>query len=209
MKIKVMIVDDHQIVNDGIFSMLNGNDKIEVVGRCSNGKEAIDRASHINPDVILMDVSMPEVNGIEATKVIKQALPDIQVLILTMFADDKYVADAILAGASGYLLKTVKKDDLIKHIETVHEGGAALDKKVTKTLITTMRNKHYNETLLSERENQIIQLVCDGKTNKEIANELFLSIQTIKTHLKKIFDKLDVSDRAQAVAVAMRKNLVT
>lgn len=209
MKIRVMIVDDHQIVNDGINSMLIGNPDIDVVERCSNGRQAIERCKHVQPDVILMDVSMPEIDGIEATRVIKESYPDIQVLILTMFAEDKYVADAILAGASGYLLKTVRKDELIKHIKTVNEGEGALDNKITLNLFASIKNRRYDKNLLSERETQILQLVCSGKTNKEIADDLFLSIQTIKAHLKKIFDKLGVGDRAQAVAVAMRKNIVT
>lgn len=209
MKIRVMIVDDHQIVNDGIFSMLKDNESIEVVDRCSNGREAIEHAQYIYPDIILMDISMPEIDGIEATMQIKERFPEIQILILSMYAEDRYVANAIIAGASGYLLKTIKKDELIKHIVTVHNGGGALDNNVTKSLIKTLRDKHYNESLLSERECQIVKLVCEGKTNSQIAGELFLSIQTIKAHLKRIFEKLEVNDRAHAVAVAMRKNIIS
>lgn len=209
MKIRVMIVDDHQIVNDGIYTMLKDSEDLEVVARCSNGREAIERVEFAQPNVILMDISMPEVNGIEATREIKLKHPNTQVLILTMFAEDKYVSDAIMAGASGYLLKTVRKDDLIKHIMMVHKGGGAVDSKLTKTLFDAVKKKRADDEILSQRELQVLQLVCSGKTNNEIAAELFLSVQTVKSHLKKIFEKLDVRDRAQAVAVAMRKNIVT
>jgi two-component system NarL family response regulator len=211
-KIRVMAVDDHRLVREGLTSLLRIHPEIEVVGEASDGDEAVSKARTLEPDVILMDISMPGMNGITATKIIKKEMPRTKVIMLTMLDQEGYVYEAVKAGATGYLLKNTGLDDLVKAIKEVLKGGATLHPDAQAQLLKEyvfMARQNRDTFGLSERELEVLQLLADGMSNKEIASKLFISTQTVKTHIAHIFDKLGVSDRTEAVAAALRRGLVT
>ena len=212
MPIKVMIVDDHNLVREGLKAVFGQGDEIDVVGEAGSGEEAIELVDKIKPDVILMDISMPGINGIQATKLIRDKHPDAKIVILTMLDQEGYVYEAIKAGATGYMLKSTSSDELVNAIQTVNEGKALLHPDATaqllKEFVTLAQNKA-KDYGLSNREMEVLQLLSEGKTNKEIAKALWISEQTVKTHVAHIFDKLGTSDRTETVARALRSGLVT
>jgi two-component system response regulator DegU len=212
MPIKVMIVDDHNLVREGLKAVFAQGDAIDVVGEAGSGEEAIEMVDKVKPDVILMDISMPGINGIQATKLIRNKHPDAKIVILTMLDQEGYVYEAIKAGATGYMLKSTSSDELVNAIQTVNEGKALLHPDATaqllKEFITLAQNKA-KDYGLSNREMEVLQLLSEGKTNKEIAKALWISEQTVKTHVAHIFDKLGTSDRTETVARALRSGLVT
>lgn len=223
-KIKILVVDDHTLVREGTAKMLELAGEFEVVGQASAARESLDQIRKLNPDVVLMDIKMPGINGIEATRMIKQEWPEVEVIILSMYDEDEYVVEAVKAGATGYLLKDSSQDDLARAIRIVHSGGSliqpGLARKVLKEFAHLARENTSSGTMaipggrqtllreLSDREVEVLQYVADGKSNKEIADTLMISEKTVKAHLRSIFRKLEVGDRAQAVAHAMRKGLV-
>ncbi|MBU1670679.1 MAG: response regulator transcription factor [Actinobacteria bacterium] len=210
--IKVMIVDDHSLVREGLKAVFDQGKEIDVVGEAGSGEEAIEMVESVKPDVILMDISMPGMNGIQATKLIREKNPEAKVVILTMLDQEGYVYEAIKAGATGYMLKSTSSDDLVNAIQTVHEGKALLHPDATaqllKEFVTLAQNKA-KDYGLSNREMEVLQLLSEGNTNKEIAKALWISEQTVKTHVAHIFDKLGTSDRTETVARALRDGLVT
>jgi two-component system, NarL family, response regulator DegU len=212
MSIKVMIVDDHNLVREGLKAVFDQGDEIDVVGEAGSGEEAIEMVNKVKPDVILMDISMPGMNGIQATKLIRDANPDAKIVILTMLDQEGYVYEAIKAGATGYMLKSTSSDELVNAIQTVNEGKALLHPDATaqllKEFVTLAQNKA-KDYGLSNREMEVLQLLSEGNTNKEIAKALWISEQTVKTHVAHIFDKLGTSDRTETVAQALRSGLVT
>jgi len=212
MSIKVMIVDDHNLVREGLKAVFDQGDEIDVVGEAGSGEEAIEMVNKMKPDVILMDISMPGMNGIQATKLIRDANPDAKIVILTMLDQEGYVYEAIKAGATGYMLKSTSSDELVNAIQTVNEGKALLHPDATaqllKEFVTLAQNKA-KDYGLSNREMEVLQLLSEGNTNKEIAKALWISEQTVKTHVAHIFDKLGTSDRTETVAQALRSGLVT
>ena len=212
MSIKVMIVDDHNLVREGLKAVFDQGDEIDVVGEAGSGEEAIEMVNKVKPDVILMDISMPGMNGIQATKLIRDAHPDAKIVILTMLDQEGYVYEAIKAGATGYMLKSTSSDELVNAIQTVNEGKALLHPDATaqllKEFVTLAQNKA-KDYGLSNREMEVLQLLSEGNTNKEIAKALWISEQTVKTHVAHIFDKLGTSDRTETVAQALRSGLVT
>jgi two-component system NarL family response regulator len=211
-KIKVLAVDDHRLVREGLTNLLRIHPDIEVVGEASDGDEAVAKARTLDPDVILMDISMPGMNGITATKIIKKEMPRTKVIMLTMLDQEGYVYEAVKAGATGYLLKNTGLEDLVKAIKEVLKGGATLHAEAQAQLLKEyvfMARKNQDTYGLSDREIEVLQLLADGMSNKEIAGNLFISTQTVKTHIAHIFDKLGVSDRTEAVAAALRRGLVT
>ncbi|MBC7247502.1 MAG: response regulator transcription factor [Actinobacteria bacterium] len=210
--LRVMVVDDHRLVREGLIGLLRLNPEIEVVGEAANGDEAVARAKALKPDVVLMDISMPGMNGITATRLIKKALPDTKVIMLTMLDQEGYVYESVKAGATGYLLKNAGLEELVKAVKEVHRGGATLHPDAQAQLLKEylyLARSNRETYGLSEREMEILQLLADGLSNKEIADRLFISIQTVKTHITHIFEKLGVSDRTEAVAAALRRGLVT
>jgi len=212
MPIKVMIVDDHNLVREGLKAVFDQGDEIEVVGEAGSGEQAIEMVDKVKPDVILMDISMPGMNGIQATKVIRESHPDAKIVILTMLDQEGYVYEAIKAGATGYMLKSTSSDDLVNAIQTVNEGKALLHPDATAQLLKEFVSLAQNKAKdygLSNREMEVLQLLSEGKTNKEIAKSLWISEQTVKTHVAHIFDKLGTSDRTETVARALRSGLVT
>ncbi len=210
--IKVMIVDDHSLVREGLKAVFDQGKDIEVVGEAGSGEEAIDMVDSVKPDVILMDISMPGMNGIQATRLIREKNPEAKVVILTMLDQEGYVYEAIKAGATGYMLKSTSSDDLVNAIQTVHEGKALLHPDATAQLLkefVTLAENKAKDYGLSNREMEVLQLLSEGNTNKEIAKALWISEQTVKTHVAHIFDKLGTSDRTETVARALRNGLVT
>jgi DNA-binding NarL/FixJ family response regulator len=211
-KIKVLVVDDHRLVREGLTSLLRIHPELEVVGEASNGDEAVSKSRTLEPDVILMDISMPGMNGITATKVIKKEQPDVKVIMLTMLDQEGYVYEAVKSGATGYMLKNTGLEELVKGIKEVLKGGATLHPDAQAQLLKeyVFMARRNNDTYgLSDREIEVLQLLADGMSNKEIAAKLFISTQTVKTHIAHIFEKLGVSDRTEAVASALRRGLVT
>ena len=213
MSIGVLVADDQAMVRAGFRMLLGGEDDIEVVADASNGLEAVDKAARFNPDVILMDIRMPELDGLEATRRILAAQPAARVLILTTFDLDEYVYEALCAGASGFVLKDDPPEQLLAAIRTVAAGDALLSPAVTKRVIRQFTRipraaapKELEE--LSEREREVFALLARGLSNAEIGEELFISETTVKTHVTHILAKLGLRDRVQAVVLAYQAGLV-
>lgn len=210
--IRVLIADDHPIFRDGMRGLLDSVEDVEVVGEATTGEEAVERARELQPDVILMDVKMPGMNGIDATRDILHTSPHIGVLVVTMFQDDDSVFAAMRAGARGYLLKDASGEEVVNAIRTVTGGGAIFSPGVARRLIEFFSApkpaappRAFPE--LTEREEEILGLIAGGKTNQEIADELFLSLKTVQNHVSNIFTKLQVADRTQAVIRARKAGL--
>ena len=211
-KIKVMIVDDHGIVRQGLRTYLDLLEDITIVAEAENGLDALEKVKQFNPEIVLMDLVMPEMDGIEATQKICGSYPDVKVIVLTSFTEDEKVFSAIKAGAVGYLLKDISPPDLAKAIQAVHSGETHLHPEITKKLMNQFVSpKIEAETSpedLTPREMEVLQLIAQGLSNKELANKLTISEKTVKTHLSSIFSKLHLSDRTQAAIYALKHNLV-
>ena len=212
-KIKVLIVDDHQVVRQGLLSYLDMYEDIQVVGEAGNGREAIELASQLRPDVILMDLVMPVMDGITATERIKSLGIASQVLALTSFDEDDKVFPAIQAGASSYLLKDISTEALVEAIRAAKLGEARLHPKVMRKLMDQVsqqpqKEKPIDGPQLTERELEVIRLVTQGKSNREIAEALVISEKTAKAHISNILGKLGVEDRTQMAVYAIKNNLV-
>jgi two-component system response regulator DegU len=206
---RVLIVDDHPVTRDGLRSALSTSDEVEIVGEAKSGEEAVQRVKELTPDVVFMDVRMPGMSGIQATKDIHSAKPETKVILFTVEESRAAVADAIRAGVSGYLLKDVSAGELIQAAKLALEGKAVIHPTLTRAFIEEVQYvEHRPDTPLSRRESQILQKVAYGATTKEVAHDLGISPHTVKTHLERIFEKLGANDRAQAVAIALRKKLV-
>lgn len=207
--IRVMIVDDHGIVRDGITLRLDLVDGLDVVGEAGSGQAALDAAAQLAPNVVLMDIRMPDLDGIETTRLLKETNPEVMVVMLTTFDDRDYVKSAMDAGASGYLLKTADADEIAAAVRTAYAGKVALDPGAALALVESMQEGERIESFdLSERELEVLTVLCEGKSNREIGAALHISPLTVKTHLQSIFQKLSAADRAQAVAIALRSGLV-
>ena len=207
--IRVLIVDDHPLFRDGIRERLeSGGSAIEVVGEAGNGAQARGLVAALQPDVVLMDISMPDVNGIEATKLIHADHPDVAIIILSVYDDSQYVHAAITAGASGYLLKTVEANELRESVTRVARGETALSPEVTRTVMSWVTQPPQELPQLSARELQILEQVAQGSSNKAIGTTLSLSTRTVEAHMRSIFDKLGVSSRTEAVTVAVRRDWI-
>ncbi len=205
-KIQLMIVDDHAIVREGLRLLLSEEMEIEVVGEASNGREAVLRAEKLLPQVILMDLVMPEMDGIAATQAIRQNFPSCQVIVLTSFAEDQRVPDAIQAGAIGYLLKDVLKGDLLSAIQAAARGEPTLHPEAQRQLMRQMTQPIPQNLLgaLTEREMDVLRLIARGQSNKEIAASLHLTEGTVKGYVSTILGKLQVADRTQAALYAVK-----
>jgi DNA-binding NarL/FixJ family response regulator len=201
--IRVLIVDDHAIVRDGIKRLLDSADGIEVVASASDGAEAMTATVDARPDVVLMDLSMPGVDGVEATRQLTANHPDVNVVVLTTFADQQRILDALSAGAAGYLLKDASPDEVIAAVRTVVAGGAPLHPKAARVLLDAQQAaKPANQ--LSGRELEVLALLATGLANKQIARRLGIAERTVKAHLTSIFQQLGVTDRTQAALWAQK-----
>lgn len=205
--IRVLIVDDHPIVRDGIRGIFAGDPAFVVVGEAANGREAVAKTAASQPDVVLMDLRMPEVDGVSATREIVERGLEAQVLILTTYDTESDVLPAIEAGATGYLLKDTPRDELRRAVRAAAAGESVLSPPIAKQLLGRVRSPARDT--LSERELEVLVIVAKGATNKAVASQLFISEATVKTHLLHIYDKLGVNDRAAAVASAYERGLIT
>ncbi|MBN1624387.1 MAG: response regulator transcription factor [Clostridia bacterium] len=202
-KISVFLVDDQALIRDGLKAILgNGND-IQIVGEASNGKEVISMVKECRPDVILMDIRMPEMDGVEATGYIKKNFPDIKVIILTTFDDDDYIFKAMSYGASGYLLKDIQGEELVSAIKSSMKGNVILPGKIAEKITSRLSSINSRPNIkideFTEREMDIINLLIEGKSNSDIAKQLYLSNGTVKNYVSQIYMKINVSDRANAI----------
>ncbi len=210
-QIKLMIVDDHTVVRDGLASILERQEDFQVVGQASNGLEAVERVPALQPDVILMDLRMPELDGVEAMRRISGERPETRFLVLTTYDSDEYIFDAIEAGAKGYLLKDTSPEDLFEAVRAVHRGESGIEPGVAARVLDRFAQLSREEAqapLLSERELEVLQLMAKGSANKEIAAGLSISDSTVKTHVANIFQKLDVRGRTEAVTHALQIGII-
>ncbi len=206
---RVLIVDDHPVTRNGLRTALSTEDDVEIVGEAMSGEEAVGKAKELSPDVVFMDVRMPGIGGIEATRRIRQQDDHAKVILFTVDESRASMSEAIQAGVSGYLLKDVSADELLSAARMALEGKAVIHPALTQALIEEIRQgDHAPESVLSARETEILQKVAYGSTTKEVAEELGISPHTVKTHLERIFEKLGANDRAQAVAIAIRKGIL-
>ncbi|AGE77247.1 response regulator transcription factor [Bacillus cereus] len=207
--IKVLLVDDHEMVRMGVSAYLSTQPDIEVVGEAENGRKGSQLALQLRPDIILMDLVMDEMDGVEATRAIIQEWPEAKIVVVTSFLDDEKLYPVIEAGATSYLLKTSRASDIADAVRATYDGETVLEPKVTGKMMSRMRQKKEQPLHddLTEREFEILLLIAEGKSNQEIADELFIALKTVKTHVSNILNKLNVSDRTQAVIYAFRHQL--
>jgi NarL family two-component system response regulator LiaR len=210
-RIRVMLVDDHAVVRSGLSAFLTASDDLELVGEAADGQEALALCSRIQPDVILMDLVMPHMDGATATRAIRERYPEIQIIALTSFKEDDLVQGALKAGAIGYLLKNVGADELAKAIRAAHAGRPTLAPEAAEALIHTARSAGIPLPGhdLTDREREVLALMVEGLNNTEISDKLIVSKSTVKFHVSNILSKLHVSSRTEAVALALQKNLIS
>lgn len=210
--LRILIVDDHEVVRLGIKSLLKRHAQFQVVAEAGNAQDALQQALQHKPDVVIMDIRLPGKNGIGATRDIIEKLPETKVIMLTSYAEDNLLFDAILAGASGYVLKQIGSGELVHALERIGRGESLLDPALTQKVFDRVRKTAREAqgaafAALTERELQVLALIAEGKTNKEIAEKAFLSEKTIRNYVSSILDKLNVSNRAEAAAYAVKHNL--
>jgi len=207
--IRVIFVDDHEMVRIGVSSYLSAQPDIEVVGEADDGKKGVELALELRPDIILMDLVMKEMDGIEATRQIIEQWPEAKVIIVTSFLDDEKVYPALEAGATSYMLKTSKAGEIANAVRATYHGQSVLEPEVTGKMMVKMRQKntHLPHEDLTSREIEILLLMAEGKTNQDIADELYIALKTVKTHVSNILSKLNVQDRTQAVIYAFKHSL--
>ena len=213
--IKVLLAEDHTIVRKGLRSLLDEEINIKVVGEAGDGREAMKKAEALQPDVVLMDIAMPGMNGLEATRQLKKRFPEMKIIILTMHANEEYVLETLRAGASGYLVKKAAPADLIEAIQAVYKGDSFLSPSISKTVIDeyirqaeTKSERDIVYGKLTNREREVFQLIIEGHKNREIADLLYVSIKTVETHKAHIMDKLNVHSTAKLIRYAMDKDLI-
>jgi two-component system response regulator DevR len=210
--LRLLVVDDHEVVRQGLVALIDRREKFQVVAEAGTVEEALDAARRFQPDLVIMDVRLPDGSGIEACREIRAELPNTRVVMLTSYPDEEAVLSAIIAGASGYLLKQIRARDLVIALEAVGRGESLLDPAVTEKVLERVRriaSGTYTDELaqLTAQEQKILQLVAEGKTNKEIASEVFLSDKTVKNYVSSILSKLNLERRAQAAAFVARHRL--
>jgi NarL family two-component system response regulator LiaR len=208
--IRVVFVDDHEMVRIGVSAYLSAQPDIEVVGEAGDGKTGVELALELKPDIILMDLVMKEMDGIEATRRIIEKWPEAKIIIVTSFLDDEKVYPALEAGATSYMLKTSKASEIADAVRNTYHGQSVLEPEVTGKMMMKMRqkNQHFLHDELTSREMEILLLMAEGKTNQEIADQLFIALKTVKTHVSNILSKLQVQDRTQAVIYAFKHSLI-
>jgi len=212
-KIKVLVADDHTILRQGIKALLDNQESIEVIGEAKDGREALAIIEETLPDVILMDIAMPGLNGLEATRRIKKKFPRMKVLVLTMYTNEEYIFQILNAGANGYLVKETAFQDLISAIKAVYKNEAFMSPSISKKVINRYIKKAQDDEektceILTTREREILQLIAEGNSSKKIAEVLFISPKTVETHRTHIMDKLNIHNRTGLIKYAIRKGMV-
>ncbi|MDH3399080.1 MAG: response regulator transcription factor [Acidimicrobiia bacterium] len=205
--LRLLIVDDHEIVRQGLKALLDAQEDIEVVGEAGTAEEGVRRVGYDSPDVVVMDVRLPDATGIEACREIRSRWPNIKVLMLTSFADEEALFASIVAGASGYVLKRIKGDELVESVRRVGRGESLLDPTMTERVFRKIRGEEPDDPLLarlSPQERKILDLIADGLTNREIADEMFLAEKTVKNYVSNLLSKLEMTRRTEAAAYAAR-----
>lgn len=208
-KIRILIADDHPVVREGLHGLLSIKPDFEVLGAAEDGEEAVLQANLLKPDVILMDLEMPRKNGLEAIKEIKAQHPEIKILVLTSFTEDKKIFAALDAGALGCLLKDSSPQELIRAIRDVYQGQLALHPAVARKMLHEKEQPEIPDSLLTDREIEVLQLVAQGLDNHEIADKLVISLPTVRSHVTNILNKLNLNNRTQAVLYALRHNIAS
>ncbi len=213
-KIRVILAEDHTIVRQGLRSLLEQSDDIEVIAEAEDGREAVNKTEQLKPDIVLMDISMPILNGIEATRQIKKKFPDIKVLILTMHTTEEYISQILHAGASGYLVKKSAHHELLSAIKAIQKGNSYLSPLVSKKVVDQYLQKTQDDIKqdryekLTTREREVIQLIAEGKANKEIAERLYLSVKTVETHKAHLMEKLNLHTTTDLIKYAIQKGII-
>ncbi len=213
-KIKVLLAEDHTIVRKGIRSLLDAEANITVVGEAEDGRQALQKVEELLPDIVLMDITMPHLNGLEATRQIKKLFPQVKVIALTMYTNEEYVSQVLQAGAAGYLVKQAAPAELVSAIQAVYRGDSFLSPAVSKTLIeeylkhTDKASREDNFDKLTDREREVLQLIAEGYSNREIAEALHLSIKTVGVHRTNLMEKLDIHNTPELVKFAIRKGII-
>lgn len=211
-KLRILLVDDHALVRRGLKALLENYDDVEIVGEAADGVEALEKAKNLKPDVILMDVHMPRMDGIEATRNLREQMPETSVVMLTVSDDDQDLFEALRSGAQGYVLKAVEPEQLISMLRGLRRGETPISPSLTRRIISSYTSRAVNRTGLVEeltpREREILAMVAQGATNKEVARALFISENTVKNHLRNIMGKLHAKNRAQAVVSALELGLI-
>ena len=208
MAIRVLLADDHAVVRKGVRELLEDEPDIAVVGEASNGQQAVELAVALRPDVVVMDVAMPELSGVEATKRIRSLAPEVRVLALTAYDDEPYVFGLLDAGVTGYVLKTAESHEVVRAVRATAAGQAALDPAVATRVVARARQPVPATESLTERELEILRLAAHGLTNKQIGARLSISDRTVQNHLANIYAKLEVASRTEAVTVALQRGLI-
>lgn len=213
MRIRIIIADDHQLFREGLVNLLANSNEIEIVAKAENGRDAIEKAEKHKPDLILMDIGMPVINGVEATQILHEKHPEMKVIALSMHSDRHYIKGMLEAGASGYLLKNSTYDQLLDAIKTVYGGRKYLSEQITEVLIDNYLGKNEELPLkaqeLTEREFEILKLYAEGKSAKEIAKQLFVSTKTVGTHKQNIMEKLHLKSTVEMVRYAIKNGIVS
>lgn len=208
MAIRVVLADDHSVVRKGVREFLEEEPDIDVIGEASDGLQAVELATELQPDVIVMDIKMPQLSGVDATKRIRSAAPKVRVLALTAYDDDPYIFGLLEAGASGYVLKTAESSELIRAIRAVAAGQSALDPAVAPRIIARVAQPASVAESLTERELEVLRLAARGLTNKQIGHDLDISDRTVQNHLANIYAKLGVASRTEAVTAALQRGML-
>ena len=208
--IRVVLVDDHAIMREGIRSLLSNYSDIEIIGEAADGKDAYEKVVETYPDVVIMDIGMAGMDGLEATRRIRKKVPGVKILILTQHENREYLMSSIKAGVSGYIPKKAMASDLIKAVRSIHEGDSFLYPSATAVLIQDYLDQIDEEPfdLLTSREREVLKLIADGYTSRQIADQLFLSLKTVLGHRTRIMDKLDIHNKAELIKYAIKKGLV-
>lgn len=213
MSIKILIADDHQLFREGLITLLSDAPEIEVVAHAENGKIAVEKAIIYKPDIVIMDIGMPVMGGIDATELLKSKMPEIKVIALSMHSDRHFIKGMLEAGATGYLFKNCTHSQLIEAIETVNAGKKYLSDKITEVLINDYLDKGDNKDEidedLSEREFEVLKLFAEGKSTRDISEELFVSVKTIGTHKQNILKKLNLSSTVDIIKYAIKKGIIS
>lgn len=209
MTIRILVADDHPVVRDGLVMILNTQPDFDVIGQADNGADAVRLACSLKPDVVMLDLEMPGMDGLDALKQLRERAPELPVLVFTAFDTDERIVGAVQAGAKGYLLKGAPRNELFNAVRVVSEGGALLQPVVASKLMNHMRHQNDQPAeSLTEREDEVLDLLAKGKTNKEIASELVITERTVKFHISSILGKLGAGNRTEAVRIAAQMGLV-